>query len=131
MIKKLIGLLIVILVSLSSLAQSKLDSISVPIWLIDSIADELAVKDGMMVTLNLQSQALTIYAHRDALQTEIIYRYQLNEEQYIKIIEALKETNDITEDQKKELERELRALKRKVVIATIGGIVLIVILILQ
>ncbi len=129
--KKLIGFLIAILVSLSSFSQPKqsvLDSINVPVWLIDSIADELAVKDGMEVTLQLQHRTLLIYAHKDSAQIEIIRQYRLNEQQYKQIIAALQELNSITEAERKDIERELKALRRKAWIATGAGVLLIILL---
>lgn len=129
--RRLIGFVIAILLSLTSFSQpkeQKLDSISVPIWLIDSIADELAVKDGMEITLQLQHRTLLIYAHRDSTQVRIIQQYRLNEQQYKQIIIALQELNSITEAERKDIEKELKALRRKAWIATGAGVLLIILL---
>ncbi len=123
--KKLSFLLIAILISLSSLAQT----IEIPIYLLDSITDELVVKDGMEATINLQNREITVYKHKDSVQTAIIAVYKLNEADYLKIIANLKELNTISAAEKKDLEREIRRIKIRFWLVTAGGVILVILLI--
>ena len=100
---------------------------SLPDSLLSNIIDELVVCDGMRYKLNVQDSIITIYKKMDQNNKLIIDKYRLNEAQYLKIVDALKEVNQIDEDTIKELKREIRIHKIKEVIIIILGVGLVII----
>ncbi len=113
---------LLIALGINSQAQSLPDS------LLNNIIDELVVCDGMRYKLNAQDSIITIYKKMDENNKLIIEQYKLNEKQYNKIVDDLKEVNQIDQDTIKELKREIKIHKIKEIIIVVLGVALIVVM---
>lgn len=108
--KRLIGLFLGILLSISSPAQ---DTVTIPDSIAAKVIDELIIKDGMVIELHKKDSMLTVFANRIINKDNIIYEYKLKEDQYKLITSNNEEIKRVLLKERTDLKKQLRKEKLK------------------
>lgn len=107
--KKLIGLLIVILtLNLSLKAQ---EVVTIPDTIAALVIDDLIQLDGLRYELNKKDSTIIVYEHRVAEKDSVIQIHILKENEYKNIITNLNKINQTLVEDKNQLKKEARKEK--------------------
>lgn len=132
--KKWIICLNVILISFcTSLAQEvKVETVQIPVEVLNKVIDELLVKDHLQFTVNVQDSILAVYKQKDSVHREKVNTYILKEQEYKSIISSLEQRIDIKDAQITDLKKEGKRGKIKSFLTgtLVGGIVTVILIIL-
>lgn len=132
--KKWIICLSVILTSFcTSLAQEvKVETVQIPVEVLNKVIDELLVKDHLQFTVNVQDSILAVYKQKDSVHREKVNTYILKEQEYKSIISSLEQRIDIKDAQITDLKKEGKKGKIKSFLTgtLVGGIVTVILIIL-
>lgn len=129
--KKFLGYIAAIILSLTSLAsvaQEKQEVVEIPVVLLDSIVDELVVKDHLVYKLNVQDSIISVYQQIGQNMYMQIEIHKLREQEYEKILYSLQQQMLIIEAEKKDLQTSKQKQKMKSLFTQFGQAIVIVIL---
>ena len=111
--KKLLGLLIVILVGLTSDLPAQNSVVILPDSIALRVMEDLLLSDHLKVQVNLQDSIIRVYELRDTHYQQIIASYKVSEEQYQLIIGNMEKINKIQDAKMKDQIKLEKKRKRK------------------
>lgn len=125
--KKLIGLLIGTILTISSFAQD----VTIPEKVLDNMIEELIIKDDCIYKLNKLDSTISVYKHSEAKNLEKIQTYRLKAEEYKAIVERQEKIIEIQGAEIKDTKKQGRKGALKAFGGgTITGIIFTIILII-
>jgi len=132
--KKLIFLLIVTLISFCtcSAQEVKVETVQIPVEVLNKVIDELLVKDHLQFTVNVQDSILAVYKQKDSVHREKINTYILKEQEYKSIVSSLEQRMNIKDAQITYLKKEGKKGKLKSFLTgtAVGGIIAAILILL-
>lgn len=131
--KKLIGLLIgTIGIVLSSYCQPKTvtppNEVLIPVYVLDSVVQELIIKDHLVYTINLQDSTIQVYKKDHKNDLEKIQILALKNTEYEGIIKKMEELSLYDKAALKDCKKEVKVGKIKSFVkGIVTGVVIVII----